>query len=1293
MVKGGYTMFSGSIHTHSDHSLFDSTASVAEIAARAKEMGAPAIALTDHGTLTGTWDFLDACKKVKIKGVVGVELYMGGDSSREHLVVLPKNEQGFKAISKVVTASNYNIIGERPIATTDILTQWFGEGSIGHDNVIATSACVAGVLGSVFLSNENYTRSQSKLRSKMAKESNPDSPMYKQMCEAYSGLENEVEAIKSEKTSTKTIASKKYAQRIKRAEKNGDAEELAKIKEEQAESERCSKLLPEIEKKLKTKQKELTEFRNRKKDVEKSHEKYFKYQEEIDLLESKKISEEQMYEVCEEKLSEYRSIFGEDNFYIELQYHGIPEEERIMPVLAELAEATGTPVVASNDVHNIFKSDAEGRAVIFSQKYNKWNGVSETDAEMYMKTDEELAEWLLKILPDFIVREAINNIGVIFNKCNLEFKSETHYPKFPCPEGAKQRLRNLVEAGKKRVENWTPEYQARVEHELSIIEKQGFSDYLCVVEDYLNYARLIGKIDLTDPRFLADPFNIELIKTLGEGRVGEGVGPGRGSAAGSLVCYLIGITDIDPIPLNLLFERFLNPQRVTMPDIDSDFAVDVRPFAIDYVKHIYGEGAVCQIMTPTFFLAKNAIRAAGRAYTAKVKEEVNEGVVVPKEKFYDITDELSAMTEGKLLDIEDKVKETYKNNTDALEIFRFAKLIEGKMSAIGTHAAGVVISDNNDISDHLPLICVDGKMSCQCNKERVEILGCLKMDLLGLRNLSVVTDCERAVIKSTGKHLSMNTIPFRKDIFLKIFQTGNTNSVFQFESDGMKKTLRDFGPDKFEDLILLVAVYRPGPLQYIPEITAVKKGEKKPDYVIPEMSRILDATYGKPVYQEQLMSIFSDFAGFSLGEADIIRRLMSKKKTEEFLKYKDKFINGLVAHGAEKHRAEEFWGELVNFSEYAFNKSHAAVYAKIAYVTAYLKYYHPEAYAVGCLNYPASEGFDNALKEAQESGINFLPPDINRAYESFVLDDKDIIYGMASISGVKNGAKKIVDERKTNGVYRSFIDFLKRTRTPKGITEKLIKAGAFDELYASRTGLLNAREFVLDTLDKISDKEIKLEAETDELKRQKLQSAIKNLYDKLENWYENISENPLERLKEEKEVLGCFVSEHPMSNINIPKDIKCTSISNLKSGFNTVVAFVSNFVIRNRRSDGEEFASFEIEDRTGKMKAVCFVDAFKECKGVLRDDAILVIRGRDKFSERDNCNIFTVVSVEPFVEEAKCIEISVPSQEVWENNQNRVLPYTEANGNKLVVYFQDTGTFQQTDYCVSRDILDANFDW
>ncbi|MBR3779643.1 MAG: DNA polymerase III subunit alpha [Clostridia bacterium] len=1284
-------MFSGSIHTHSENSITDSVASVSEIAFRAKEMGAPAIALTDHGVLIGVWDFLDACKKAQIKGVVGVEFYVGNDGSREHLVVLAKNEQGYQAISKAVTASNYNVVKDKPIANIEILRQWFGEGSIGHNNVIATSACVGGVLASVFLSNENYEKEQNKLLKKKEKESNPDSPLYKQMCDNFHALENEVDELKQKKIDCRTIASKKYAQRLKRAEKNNDEQEIARIREEEKESLKCQKLLPEIEKQFKAKQKSLTELRNRKKLVEESHAKFIKYQSEIDALETKKMTEEQMNEVCIEKMFEYQSLFGSDNFYIELQYHGIPNEEKIMPILAEIADAYGIPVVASNDIHCIYREDAEARAVNFAQKH-WWTGIADSDWELYMKSDEELSEWLLKILPSHIVSEAINNISTILSRCNLEFESKTHYPKFDCPEGAKTRLRNLIEQGKYKVPNWTLEYEERIKYELSVIETLGFSDYLCVVEDFLTYARLLGKVDITDPRFLEDPFNMELLKELGKDNVGEGVGPGRGSGAGSLVCYLIGITDIDPLKYNLLFERFLNPERVTMPDIDSDIAIHIRQFVIDYMKHKYGANAVCQIMTRNYFLSKNAIRAAGRAYA----EKINDG-----RRFYEISDTMSKMITDKmkLADIEDLINETYGKdagenyNSDALEIYRFAKMIEGKLCTIGTHAAGVVISDTPDISDHLPLICVEGTMSCQCDKNRVETLGCLKMDALGLRNLSLITDCERAILKTYNKKISIHDIPIRDEVFKKIFQTAKTNCVFQFESDGMKNVLTGFCPDKFEDLILLNAVFRPGPLQYIEEITAVKNGERKPEYVIPEMAEVLDETYGKPVYQEQLMTIFSRFAGFTLGEADIIRRLMSKKKVSEFVKYKDKFINGLVSHGAVKSKAEEFWSELVKFSEYAFNKSHSTVYAWLAYVTAYFKLYYPECYAAGSLNYPANEKFNSTLKEFLSMGIEISAPDVNKAFEGFTVTSNKLIYGLSSIAGMKKASEKIVAERKLNGVYTSFTDFALRTRTAKNVFCNMIKAGCFDSLHSNRKEMLEAVSYVNETASTINDKQQKLEAETDEAKRAKLISSIESYKKKLDDWCEPVHEDQKERLNDELSVLGHFISQHPLDTVTIPKTLKYNTLNNLDDKLNTILVYVSNVQFKIKKADGKEFAFFDAEDKTGQINCACFTKNFAICGHNIKDNSILIVKGKKRYDSKNETSFFNVEDVQPFIEEPKTVEISVPTLLAWEVEQDIVLPYQEHYGDRLVVFIEEIGKYIETDLIVSRDIVNAKFNW
>lgn len=1284
-------MFSGSIHTHSENSITDSVSSVNEIALRAKELGASAIALTDHGTLIGTWDFLDACKEVGIKGVIGIEFYVGNNGEREHLIVLAKNEQGYKAISKAITAANRNIVNDKPIATIDTLKAWFGKGSIGYGNVIATSACIAGVLSSVFLSNEKHEKEQAALQKKKEKESNPESPLYKQMCEKYIALEQEVERLKIKKTSTRTIASKKYVQRIKRAEKNGDAAEIIRIKEEEAESLRCKQELPSIEKELSLKQKSLTELRNRKKSIEASQAKYTAYQSEIETLEAKKMTENEMKVMCSERLHEYQNIFGEDCFYVELQYHGIPNEKRVMPLLADLAMSHAVPVVASNDIHCIYSQDAEARAVNFAQK-NWWAGIEDSDYELYMKTDEELSEWLLKILPPFIVDEAIHNIGKILEQCNLEFKSEAHYPKFNCPEGAKKRLRMLVEKGKSKVPNWTSEYEDRVKYELSVIEKLGFSDYLCVVEDFLNYARLVGKIDVSEPAFSENPYDVEFLEKLAENGVGEGVGPGRGSGAGSLVCYLTGITDIDPIKYNLLFERFLNPERVSMPDIDSDIAIDIRQFVIGYIKHKYGENAVCQIMTRNYFLSKNAIRAAGRAYSRKI----NDGRM-----FFDITDSMSKMVTDKmnLSDIEDLVQETYGEaaeenyNPDALEIYRFAKLIEGKLSNIGTHAAGVVISDTADISDHLPLVCVEGTLSCQCDKNRVESLGCLKMDLLGLRNLSVITDCERAIKKAYNKSISIHDIPIRNEVFQKIFRTAKTNSVFQFESDGMKKVLAGFCPDKFEDLILLNAVYRPGPLQYIDDITMVKKGEKEPEYVIPEMAELLDETYGKPVYQEQLMAIFSRFAGFTLGEADIIRRYMSKKKTKEFMKYEDKFVNGLVAHGAELSKAKTFWNELVNFSEYAFNKSHSTAYAWIAYATAYLKLFYPEAYAVGSLNYPATDKFNSTLKEFLSMEIKFSVPDVNKAYRGFTVTSDKIIYGLSSIAGMKKAADEIVSERISHGIYCSFSDFLLRNRVAKNVVENMIKAGCFDSLHESRKALLVAFPFVHDITLKIRKKQDLLKNESDETKRAKIIDSINSYMDKLNCWDEDVCEDMKERLKNEKEVLGHFISAHPLDTISIPEKMKINHICKLERTGNSILAYVSNVQLRQKKSDGKEFVFFDAEDKTGKIRCACFSKPFAACGENIKEDSILIIKGEPRYDKDNDSTFFNVNDVQIFSEEPKSVEISVPSLEIWENEQERVLPYTEKYGDKLVVFIEDIGQYIKTDYIVSRDIGKAKFDW
>ena len=563
------------LHCHSDvGSLYDGAATPSENVKRAAELGAKAVAMTDHGTLTATWDYIAALKdineklvaegKPEIKFIPGVELYVedpGDEKNRRHMVLLAKSFKGWQAICKLVTESNYNVVDGRPITKEETIAKWFAPGTSGHGEVFATSACMLGILSSFLLANWRIQKQVDKIRNKQGEK--PDYDLYYSLEGDIASNEELIQARRAERDAIKVPA---YANRLKKALDSGDAEKIAEARALETEANAGNARIEEIKKEISDIQARNKSAKEEREPLKKAVERYEKYEDQIKELQKNNISERRSKVLAGKEAEKYKEIFGDGNFYIELQYHGIPEEEYVFPVLAGIAKDKGIPVVAANDSHIVTADDAEKRQIIFAQHYG-WKEIRPEDREMYIKTNEELSEWLEKILPKKTVNEAIGNIERIVDTCNVEFTAGTHYPKYPCKEGAVIHLRKLVAAGKSKIANWTPEYQKRLEHELRVIESMGFSDYFCIIEDFLNYARIIGKLDLESEEFINSKFDIDKLKEMAKGQVGEGCGPGRGSAAGSLVAYLVGVTNIDPIKNELLFERFLNPERVTMPKL------------------------------------------------------------------------------------------------------------------------------------------------------------------------------------------------------------------------------------------------------------------------------------------------------------------------------------------------------------------------------------------------------------------------------------------------------------------------------------------------------------------------------------------------------------------------------------------------------------------------------------------------------------------------------------------------------------------------------------------------------
>lgn len=1300
----------GVMHTHTEYSKHDSGQSIEALVKRCAELGAPAIALTDHGLTIGLQEFNKICKEYKVQPIFGCEGYIKGEQLKElnvsfensHQIFMAKTYEGLKAIYQIVSVSNKNIINDIPYMSIDNLKEFFGPGKKGHDQVIVTSACVGGILSRILLTNKIYNDKIAVLKNKQSKYSNPDSELYKKNQKDMNELSQKIENLCIERNNLNLLAKKVFVRKEKSVEalsgtdmyeearKNLDAE----INESKSAQEKLLLVRNEISKTKKA-QTELKAI------IDKQNIDYVNWKElekEIKKYQKGLKTEEELFEEASKTAKFLEDIFGKGNFYIELQYHGIEEEAYVMPKLVKLAKLTGIPVVAANDVHTTTNSeeDLKTRQIMRSLKYNKWEERRVGDDQLYIKTDEELTQSLEQVIEPNIVKEAMENIRTITEACKFELPKLTHYPKFISDipgESAEDRLSRLAREGIPRLypNNWDNEKEERLLHELKVICSMGYANYFCIVEDYIKEARRLG----------------------GEGYF---VGPARGSAAGSIVCYLTGITSvIDPILYGLFFERFLNEERVSMPDIDVDFHRDIRGKVIEYVKMKYGEKACCNINTKGRQMARGAIRNCARLLGS---EKYNDPLYF--NNLGDVIAKSIPKTPGiRLNDCLDNLKSKYKNNPDALEIINNARLVEGTLVSYGMHAAGIIISDSEDISEHVALLWDEDNnaLKCQVDMNEAEQMGFLKMDFLGLKNLDIITNTLRSIKRRTGISIDIEKIEFEKEVFDAIFSKGFTNSVFQFESTGMKQMLREFKPDCFKDIILLVAAYRPGPMQYIPKILAVKNGQAKPKYIIPEMESVLGETYGCPIYQEQVMQIFNKFAGFSLAEADIIRRLMSKKKDKEFAKYKVPFINGMIKSGALKKDAEDFWNELVEFAKYAFNKSHAAAYAVISYQTAWLKYHYPLEFISETLSVLEIEKYQGLIADCKLLDIEVLAPNINLSEKGFSIQNDAILFGLSSVKNVGVSADEILNERETNGNFTSFHDYLIRGHFKKDVTESLIKAGAFDEFNTNRKALLYMFNGLEESniFKKIKDKR---KAITDiNSSERKFTNAVNSLKilettvmdEVIPEDYPNIQ---LDKLNDEKEMIGVFVTAHPTDEYSKAEEIGCVPILNLSSGKNVkALGLITNLRLANRKSDGKQMAFFTLEDKTGSIEVNCFTKAFDNYGSLINNEGKVVIIQGDIFEEEsffkdstqeDNIENTDTINIELKLNMIKAFNIEpnlpkiivhVPNLVDWTEKIHGIIRnYRSSSGNPLVVHDMMLEEFRETNIkVIAKDLINNKF--
>jgi DNA polymerase-3 subunit alpha len=1172
-----------------------------ELVARAKELGATSVTLTDHGTLLGIEPFMDAGKKYGINTIPGVEAYL---EKRNHLILVAKNYKGFQAISHAMREANTRIerVGNKlqfPIMEDAVLEQFFK----GNQNVIATSACVQGPIGYILLTNYRLHRQVAK-EEKIVEIHQESAQQYEYADQQAKKLASEIKELKKEKTVHSKPLKPAHQNKITRLQNKLPTLLPGTPKYEDCERDLATaiyerdlatQMVEMDEKTLAQMQTELAQFKKTAESTKTSYTKYTTAKQKLDAVQY--VDESVLYEQAKERLLYLKSIFPQ--FYIELQYHGLENEAYVMPLLLQLADETDTPIIAANDAHmkDSSESSIEARRIIRFNYFNRSQTTDEADKELYLKSDDELMVSLSLVVPTLRAQEAIANTAIL-DTCHVELSEEKHYPKVSSGETFDDLLKDarerMIAEGK-----WTDEYEARLNREVKVIKNMGYEDYHMVVRDFCNMGRILGVVPKDRIQEIPEDFSqVQAWVEKNGFKEGIGIGPGRGSAAGSLVCYMLGITNIDPIKYDLLFERFLNPERVSMPDIDTDVATSLRPVVIKYLKWFYGERAVCSIATETTYGAKGAVQMAGRERADQIYHGASDEKTKKQRYLYDktlkLSDKIPATPGVTLKDCEQELMPLIESDPEMQIIWQHAKLLEGRICGTGIHAGGVVISDNDNINDYVPLAWNEEKQvwAAQCNMVKIEERGMLKFDLLGLNNLDSISDCLHLIKKYRGESIDINAIPFESEVFASIYATGNTNSVFQFESAGMKAMLQRFKPTCFEDIILLVAAFRPGPLQYLDNIIEVKNGRAPLTYKTPELEPILKNTYGATIYQEQVMKIFQELAGYSLGGADLVRRFMSKKKMDKLVHEREAFIygddsrgiDGCVKRGIDEQIANEIFDEMIDFAKYAFNRSHAAAYAYVSYQTAWLKYHYPAEYLCAMFNNKDQDSYSPIIADCNLYKIKLLPPDVNASYFDFVLEsDKSIRYGLGGIKGIGQANKPFIDElcaRRSELLYNTIQDFLKRnlvigeekTAIPgKKILETFTNVGAFDSLGYNRQALLDAL-----------DSELSVKGGPD--------FAVANISERIDEIkVEYLPADKPYNFAQELALLGTIVSVNPMDDYASDAKYDCTPIDMIESGDEaSIMGFVVS-VLATSSKKGTPQLELTLQGKTG-VCTVCLTN-------------------------------------------------------------------------------------------------------
>ncbi|ADU97463.1 DNA polymerase III subunit alpha [Thermovibrio ammonificans] len=1036
------------LHLHSQYSILDGAIKVKDLVKKAKELGMPAVAITDHGNMFASYELYKACKEEGIKPIIGQEFYIAkgsrfdrkkggeGEKGSYHLILLAKNDKGLKNLMKLSTIGFTEGFYYKPRIDKEVLEKY-------SEGLIALSACIQGEVPLLYL---------------MGKEE---------------------------------------------------------------EARRAAQW--------------------------------------------------------------YKELFGED-FYLELQYHGIPEQKKANEFLIKLAKELDIELVATNDAHYLNKEDWEAHDVLLclqtGKKLSDEKRMRFPSREFYVKDAQEMLE-VFKEVP-----QAVFNTLKIAEKVEerLETFENKGYllPKYEVPEGHTYDsfLRKLAEEGlerrfkeqgitdgeKKQV------YYERLNHELKIINDMGFPGYFLIVWDFINWAK----------------------------RNGIPVGPGRGSAAGSLVAYAIGITDIDPIRFNLLFERFLNPERVTMPDIDVDICQDGRDRVIQYVREKYGEDKVCQIITFGTMKTKMVIRDVGRVLGIPPKEVDKLAKLIP--------DDAKSVEDA--VERAPEIRELAEKDETIARLIKIAKRLQGLARQTGVHAAGVVIAPET-LTDYIPLAkSKDGDITTQYDMGQVEALGLLKMDFLGLKTLTIIDRTIKLIKERHGVEIVPTKLPLDDPETFKLLQSGNTVGVFQLESRGMRNLMKRLKPSVFEDIIALVALYRPGPLNsgMAESYIRRKHGQEEVDYIFPELEPVLKETYGLFIYQEQIMQIANILAGYSLGEADLLRRAMGKKKKEIMEEQRSIFVSRAVERGYPREKIEKLFDDIAKFAEYGFNKSHSAAYGFLAYVTAYLKAHYPkELFAtMMSIDFDKTDEIVKFIKDCKENGINVLPPDINRSGAYFEIEGEAIRFGLAGIKGVGEKAALHIEEvRKEGGEFKDLFDFCRRVDLKvvnRKVIEALIKAGAFDSTGINRASNLAALDRAMNAAQSIQKSQSKgllsLFGEAE--------SIVQVEFPEVEEWPERV------KLEYERQAIGFYLSGHPLLEFKEIVTLAFDSTAEKeewKDGQELTLAGAITDVKLRRTQRGDLWATVELTDLDGSTSVLVFPSVFKEAGEHLTEGNIVVVKG------------------------------------------------------------------------------------